>query len=84
MFIIMDNLKKLNQIFCEVYSVEESALNENFVNTNVDTWDSIHQLSMVAAIEEAFDLMMDAEDILEMTSYENVKKLLTSKYVIAF
>jgi len=80
----MTNLEKLNQIFCEVYSVEESALNEEFVNTNVDTWDSIHQLSMVAAIEEAFDLMMDAEDILEMTSYENVKKLLTSKYEIAF
>lgn len=80
----MTNLEKLNQIFCEVYSVEESALNEDFVNTNVETWDSIHQLSMVAAIEEAYDLMMDAEDILEMTSYVNVKNLLTSKYEIAF
>ena len=80
----MTNLEKLNQIFCEVYSVEESTLNENFVNTNVETWDSIHQLSMVAAIEEAFDLMMDAEDILEMTSYDNVKQLLASKYEIAF
>ena len=80
----MTNLEKLNQIFCEVYSVEESALNEDFINTNVETWDSIHQLSMVAAIEEAFDLMMDAEDILEMTSYVNVKNLLTSKYEIAF
>ena len=80
----MTNLEKLNQIFCEVYSVEESALNESFVNTNVETWDSIHQLSMVAAIEEAFDLMMDAEDILEMTSYENVKQLLTYKYEISF
>ena len=80
----MTNLEKLNQIFCEVYSVEESVLNEDFVNTNVETWDSIHQLSMVAAIEEAFDLMMDAEDILEMTSYVNVKNLLTSKYEIAF
>lgn len=80
----MNNLEKLNQIFCDVYSVEEAALNENFVNTNVETWDSIHQLSMVSAIEEAFDLMMDAEDILEMTSYENVKQLLASKYEIAF
>ena len=80
----MTNLEKLNQIFCEVYSVEESVLNEDFVNTNVETWDSIHQLSMVAAIEEAFDLMMDAEDILDMTSYVNVKNLLTSKYEIAF
>lgn len=80
----MTNLEKLNQIFCEVYSVEESALNDDFINTNVETWDSIHQLSMVAAIEEAFDLMMDAEDILEMTSYNNVKQLLASKYEIAF
>jgi len=80
----MTNLEKLNQIFCEVYSVEESALNEVFINTNIETWDSIHQLSMVTAIEEAFDLMFDAEDILEMTSYENVKKLLTDKYGIFF
>ena len=80
----MTNLEKLNQIFCEVYSVEESALNENFVNTNVDSWDSIHQLSMVAAIEEAFDLLIDTEDVLEMISYESVKNLLTTKYEIAF
>ncbi len=80
----MTNLEKLNQIFCETFNVEESALNETFINTNVDTWDSIHQLSMVAAVEEAFDLMMDAEDILEMTSYESVKQLLSSKYEIAF
>ena len=80
----MTNLEKLNQIFCDVYNVDESVLNETFINTNVETWDSIHQLSMVAAIEEAFDLMMDAEDILEMTSYENVKQLLASKYEIAF
>ena len=79
----MTNLEKLNKIFCEVYNVEESALNETFVNTNVESWDSIHQLSMVAAIEEAFDLMMDAEDILDMTSYENVKNLLATKYEIA-
>lgn len=80
----MTNLEKLNKIFCEVYSVEESALNESFINTNVESWDSVHHLSMVAGIEEEFDLMMDAEDILEMTSYENVKNILATKYEIAF
>lgn len=80
----MNNLEKLNKIFCEVFGVEESALNESFVNTGVESWDSIHQLSLVAGIEEAFDLMMDAEDILEMTSYENVKQVLASKYEITF
>ena len=80
----MTNLEKLNQILCEVYSVKESDLNDSFINTNVESWDSVHQLSMVAAIEEAFGLMMDPEDILEMSSYNSVKQLLTSKYDIAF
>ena len=34
-----------------------------------------------AAVEDEFDIMLDAEDILEFTSYENAKKVL-AKYEI--
>lgn len=77
----MTNSEKLNKIFCEVFSVEESALNGNFNNCNVDGWDSVRQLSLTTAIEDAFDIMLDAEDILEFTSYDNAKKVL-AKYDI--
>ena len=77
----MTNLEKLNAIFCEVFSVEETALNEDFNNCNIDGWDSVRQLSLTTAVEDTFDLMLDAEDILEFTSYENAKKIL-SKYEI--
>lgn len=77
----MTNLEKLNKIFCEVFSVEESALNSDFDNKSVDGWDSVHQLSLTSLIEDEFDIMLDAEDILEFTSYENAKKILT-KYEI--
>lgn len=72
----MTNLEKLNNIFCEVFSVKESALNSEFNNCNVDGWDSVHQLSLTSAVEDAFDIMLDAEDILEFTSYDNAKKVL--------
>lgn len=77
----MTNLEKLNKIFCEVFSVETSALNENFNNTTVDGWDSVHQLSLTSSIEDEFDIMLDAEDILEFTSYDNAKAIL-AKYDI--
>ena len=77
----MTNLEKLNKIFCEVFSVEESALNSEFNNCNVDGWDSIHQLSLTSSVEDEFDIMLDAEDILEFTSYDNAKAVL-AKYVI--
>ena len=77
----MTNLEKLNGIFCEVFSVEESALNSNFDKSNVEGWDSVRQLSRTSAVEDEFDIMLDAEDILEFTSYDNAKTVLV-KYDI--
>ena len=77
----MTNIERLNKIFCEVFSVEESALNENFNKCNVEGWDSVRQLSLTTAVEDEFDIMLDAEDILDFTSYENAKTIL-GKYQI--
>lgn len=77
----MINLEKLNNIFCDVFSVEASALNADFDKNNVEGWDSVHQLSLTSAIEDEFDIMLDAEDILDFTSYNNAKTIL-AKYDI--
>ena len=77
----MTNLEKLNGIFCEVFSVDAAALNADFNNDNVDGWDSVRQLSLTTAVEDTFDIMLDPEDILEFTSYENAQAIL-SKYEI--
>lgn len=77
----MNNLEKLNTIFSEVFSVEVSSLNAEFDNKSVEGWDSVRQLSLTTAVEDEFDIMLDAEDILEFTSYENVKAVL-AKYDI--
>ena len=77
----MTNLEKLNKIFCEVFSIEECALNSDFNKCNVEGWDSVRQLSLTSSVEDEFDIMLEAEDILEFTSYDNAKKVL-AKYEI--
>ena len=72
----MTNLEKLNNIFAEVFSVDVSVLNVDFDNKSVDSWDSVHQLSLTSGVEDEFDIMLDAEDILGFTSYENAKEIL--------
>lgn len=66
----MTNREKYNQAYVEVFGVEESVLNADFSKENVDAWDSVHQLNIIAILEEAFDIMLDPEDIMELTSYE--------------
>ncbi len=79
----MTNLEKYNQIFAEVFSAKEEQLNADFDSQHVDGWDSVRQLSLTTAIEDAFDIMLDADDIIEFNSYEKGKTILV-KYEIEF
>ena len=62
-----------------MFSVDVSALGANFNKDSVEGWDSVHQLSLTSAVEDEFDIMLDAEDILEFSSYDNAKTIL-AKY----
>ena len=75
----MENLEKYNNAFVEVFGAKAEELNDSYSKETVDEWDSVHQLSLIAAFEEAFDIMFDPEDIMEMTSYAKGKELL-AKY----
>lgn len=77
----MTNIEKYNQAFVEVFGVNESALNDNFAKDSVDGWDSVHQLNIIALLEESFDIMFDPEDIMEFTSYSKGRNIL-EKYEI--
>lgn len=80
----MDNQKKLDEIFKEVFAVEDAALGEHLNREEVAQWDSIHQLSLLSYLEDSFDIMLDGEDALGITSYLGCKELLASKYEISF
>ena len=77
----MENLEKYNNAFVQVFGAKVEELNDNYGKETVAEWDSVHQLSLIAELEEAFEIMFDPEDIMEMTSYGNGKALL-KKYEI--
>ena len=72
----MDYIEKYNQAFIEVFGAKVEELNDDFSKDTVGEWDSVHQLRLIAQLEEAFDIMFDPEDIMEMTSYAKGKELL--------
>ena len=72
----MENIKKYNNAFVEVFGAKIEDMNDNYGKETVEEWDSVHQLSLISELEEAFDIMFDPEDIMEMTSYAKGKELL--------
>lgn len=77
----MENLEKYNNAFVQVFGAKPEDLNDGYGKETVDEWDSVHQLSLIAEFEEAFDIMFDPEDIMDMTSYAKGKELL-KKYEV--
>ena len=77
----MNNLKKLNEIFVDVFSCSTLDLNVKFNKDNIDGWDSVHQLTLTSALEETFDIFLDPEDIIACSSYNAVIDIL-KKYGI--
>lgn len=78
----MSNIEKLDSIFCETFGIESSVLGPECNSKSVEGWDSVRQLSLTVALEEAFDIFMDPEDIIACDSYEGVKAVL-AKYDVA-
>jgi hypothetical protein len=68
--------QKYNNAFMEVFGVNEDVLNDSFSKDNVKEWDSVHQLNIVALLEEAFDVMFEPEDIMGLSSYQTGKEIL--------
>jgi acyl carrier protein len=72
----MTNLEKYNDIFVQVFGADLAQLGENYSKETVAEWDSVHQLNIISLMEEAFDLMLDPEDIMACTSYNAGKEIL--------
>ena len=72
----MTNLEKYNDIFAQVFNAKMEELGDNYSKETVSAWDSVHQLNIISLMEEAFDLMLDPEDIMACTSYNAGKEIL--------
>jgi len=65
----MSNKEIYDQIFVDCFSITKDLLNDKFTYQCIPAWDSIGHMSMIAALEDAFEIMMDIDDIVDFSSY---------------
>lgn len=72
----MSNLEKYRNAFVEGLDVEEDKITDSLEYEGIPEWDSVGHMSLVACIEEAFDIMMETEDIIDFNSFQKGIELL--------
>lgn len=71
----MTNLEKYNEAFTTTFEITEDQL-PNLKYQDIEAWDSVGHMSLIAVLEETFDIMMDTDDIIDLSSYEKGMEIL--------
>ena len=61
---------KLRKIFSETFAIDEKEVVDDLAYESIPSWDSVAHMAMVAEVEEIFDIMMDTDDIIEMSNFK--------------
>ena len=67
--------EKLRQIFASSLNIKIDDVQDDLKYATIPQWDSVAHMALVAAIEEGFDIMMDAEDVIDMSSFAKARSI---------
>lgn len=80
----MNNLEKYDNAFMETFEITKEQL-QGLKYQDIEAWDSVGHMGLIAALEDAFDIMMDTDDIIDLNSYEMGKEILAKDaYGVSF
>lgn len=70
------NKEKYDNAFKEAFKINDDLLNEKLTYQSISTWDSVGHMSLIASLEQAFDITMEMDDIVDLSSYHTGIKMI--------
>ena len=79
----MNNNERLLKVFIQSLAVSQDIIKDDLEYNSIQQWDSTAHMALVAQLEAEFNIMLDIDDIIDMSSVGQCKKIL-SKYNVEF
>ena len=75
-----ENLDKYKSAFKETFDLKDENT-EDLKYQSIDNWDSIGHMTLMSALESAFSITLETDDIIDFSSYKKGKEIL-KKYKV--
>jgi acyl carrier protein len=72
----LSDLEKFNEYVCQVFGIELEELSDDSTPDDIDGWDSVTHMDLMAFFEDEWDLALDVEEITEMITIGLMKEAL--------
>ncbi|MFS2042560.1 acyl carrier protein [Stenotrophomonas geniculata] len=63
-------------VFARVLGIAADTVSDDLRYNTIPQWDSIAHMSVVAALEEAFGVMIDMDEVIDMSSVGKAREIL--------
>lgn len=71
--------EKINKILKDVFSISPGSIEKNKNFRDLETWDSMAYMMLIARIEEDFNIQLDGEEIVKLLSIAQIEEVLKGK-----
>jgi len=79
----MTGTEKLTAAFSDALGIDAAMVKDSLAYQSIPEWDSISHMVLISRIEEAFDISIDTDDVIDMSSVAKAKIIL-KKYKVTF
>lgn len=70
---------RVDNVFSKTLQIPLEDINDDMQYSKIPQWDSIAHMSVLAALEEEFGIMIDMDDVIGMSSIAKAKEIV-AKY----
>lgn len=71
--------QRLQKIIADILGLDESEVTGSFSYRDTDRWDSLKHMEIITAIEQNFSLTFMVDEIVNMTSIEDIIRIVDEK-----
>jgi acyl carrier protein len=72
----------VEEIFASALGIERSRVSDDLTYGSIKEWDSVAHMALISALEQEYDVMIETDDVIDMSSVA-VAKTILSKYGVS-
>ena len=68
--------EELYEIVAKALLLDRSAITDDLTYNSIPEWDSVAHMALIAELEAAYDVMLDTDDIVAMSTVGAIREIL--------
>ncbi len=66
----------LEEVFADALQIDVAQVTDELTYSSIPEWDSVAHMALIAAIEDRYSIMLDTNDIIDLSSVGKAKEIL--------